>query len=278
MIGTRMQRAWRTFAVAVSVLGYAAIGPMGYVPFALMCWWWRRQPRIAAMRLQSCIQNGFRFSVWWLRLLGIADCRSDGVTAALPDGPCVVVCNHPTQLDVLAVTACLGRASTIVKPSVFNRLLIRPMLRGAGLLEGPGRDPVSIGRVIDDGVRCLGEGMRIYVFPEGTRSEPDRLQPFGRVAFEIACRADVPVVVLGARCTPVYLSREVPLFRPPHPMARHRLTLLAVEQPATFGHDSRRMCATVRTRIDDWYFDREHRAQSNSPADASAPCDDQTVG
>lgn len=253
-LGNTVGRALRTGAIAFSAVGYALVGPMGYVPFAALCWWWRRRPDVAARRMQTCIHNGFRFSAHWLRWLRIADCRAEGVAAQLPDGPCVVVCNHPTTLDVLAITSCIGRASTIVKPSVYNRRLIRPLLRGAGLLEGPGRDPISIGRVIDDGVRCLESGTRLYVFPEGTRSEPDRLNPFGRVAFEIACRADVPLVVLGARCTPMYTSREVPLFRPPHPIPRHRLELLSIERPADHGHDSRRLCAAVERQLGSWYL------------------------
>ena len=245
-------RALRTLAVAVSVLGYTLLGPMGYVSFVCMCWWWRDRPLVLAKRMQTCIQTGFRFTIGWLRWMHVADCRWPGVAESLPDGPCVIVANHPTQLDVLAITACLGRATTIVKPSVFNRRLIRPFLIGAGLLEGPGQDPISLGRVIDDGVQRLRDGMRIYVFPEGSRSPPGRLRPFGRVAFEIACRADVPLVVLGMRCEPPYLSREAPLFRPPHPTARHRTQLLAIEHPADHAHDSRRLVAAVQRTLADW--------------------------
>jgi 1-acyl-sn-glycerol-3-phosphate acyltransferase len=241
----------RTVAVVVSVAGYTLLAPMGYVPFAFLCWLWRDRPLVAARRLQTCMQWGFRFTLGWLRLVRIADCRYDGVPDALPPGPCVVVANHPTLLDVLAVTACLGGATTIVKPSVFNRRLVHPFLVGAGLLEGPGQDPISIGRVIDDCVRRLRDGMRIYVFPEGSRSPPGRLRPFGRVAFEIACRANVPLVVLGIRCEPVYLSREVPLFRPPHPTPRLRLELLAIEQPKAHGN-SRKLAAAVERRLRAW--------------------------
>ena len=99
-IANGMGRALRTGGVALSVLGYVVIGPMGYLPFAFFCWRWRNQPEKSAYRLQTCIQQGFRFTVRWLRFWRVADCRSDGVLAALPEGACVVVCNHPTQLDV----------------------------------------------------------------------------------------------------------------------------------------------------------------------------------
>lgn len=248
------RRFLRVYGVLISVLGYALLAPMGYISFAFCCWWWQDKPLLRARRLQTCIQNGFRFTLHWLRLVRVADARFDGVAEALPDGPCVVVANHPTQLDVLAITACLGRATTIVKPSVFNRKMIRPFLVGAGLLEGPGSDPISIGKTLTASVKRLEDGMRIYVFPEGSRSLPDRLRPFGRLAFEIACRADVPLVVLGVRCEPPYLSRRYPLFEPPKDLPRHRLELLSIEQPGEHGHDSRRLCAAVEQRLQQWSF------------------------
>lgn len=248
------RRLMRLLGVVASVLGYALLAPMGYLSFAFCCWLWSDQPLLRARRLQTCIQNGFRFTLGWLRLVRVADARYDGVAEALPDGPCVIVANHPTQLDVLAVTACLGRATTIVKAAVFNKPLIRPFLVGAGLLEGPGSDPISIGRALDDAVARLRDGMPIYVFPEGSRSLPDRLRPFGRLAFEIACRADVPLVVLGMRCEPAYLSRRYPLFRPPHDLPRHRTQLLSIERPADFGHDSRKLCAAVERQLQRWHF------------------------
>lgn len=260
------RRALRSASVAVSVLGYTLLGPMGYLPFALCCWWWRDRPLLAARRLQACIRAGFRFSLLWLRWVRVADCQYRDVIAQLPDGPCVVVANHPTQLDVLAVNAALGRATTIVKPAVFNRRMIRPFLVGAGLLEGPGRDPISIGRVLDDSLQRLRDGMRIYVFPEGSRSLPDRLRPFGRLAFEIACRADVPVVVLGVSCRPKYLSPQVPLFSPPAGFPRHRLQVLAIEHPRAHDRDSRRLCAHVERKLTGWYFGQPDADPAPQPA------------
>lgn len=250
-------RTLRTGGVLLSVLGYAILAPVGYGTFMLLCWLWRDRPLVAARRMQTCIKVGFRFTLGWLRCVRVADCRYEDAAAKLPDGPCIVVANHPSQLDVVAVGACLGRASTIVKSAVFQRRLVRPMLVGAGMLEGPGRDPISVGRVIDDGVQRLRDGMRIYVFPEGSRSFPDGLRPFGRVAFEIACRADVPLVTLGIRCAPVYLSREVPLLRPPHPMPRHRLELLSIDKPADFGGDSRALREAVEQRLRAWWVKGE---------------------
>ncbi|MEO6597712.1 MAG: hypothetical protein ABIP94_23450, partial [Planctomycetota bacterium] len=43
---------------------------------------------------------------------------------------CIVVANHPTQMDVTAIGACLGGACTIVKSTVYRRRLVRPLMVG----------------------------------------------------------------------------------------------------------------------------------------------------
>jgi 1-acyl-sn-glycerol-3-phosphate acyltransferase len=247
-----VQRAVRTFAVAISVGGYMVVAPFGYCIFAVLCWLWRADPQRRALRLQKCTGYGYRFLHAWLRWLRIADFDPRGALPNVPRGPCVVVANHPTQLDVTAVGASLGGASTIVKPAVFRRPMVQPLLVGAGMLEGPGDDPMSIGGVIDDGVQRLRAGMRIFIFPEGSRSFPDGLRPFGRVAFEIACRAGVPLVTVGIRCVPVWLSREVTMFRPPHPMPRLRLEQLAIDHPRQEGIDSKALRERVEQRLRAW--------------------------
>ena len=247
-----LQRTLRLFAIVVSVGLYMLVAPFGYLGFAFLCWWWRRDPLVRARRLQRCMGVGYRVLHDWLRIFRIADFDHRGALKELPAGPCIIVANHPTQIDVTAIGASLGGACTIVKPAVWQRPLVRPLLVGAGLLEGPGTDPMSVGRVIEDGVQRLRQGMRIFVFPEGSRSPAGQLRPFGRVAFEIACRAGVPLVSVGIRCQPVWLSHEVPIFRPPHPIPKLRLTVLAIDDPASVGGDSKLLRERAEERFRSW--------------------------
>ena len=50
-------------------------------------------------------------------------------------------------------------------------------------------------------------GLDVLIFPEGTRSPfGSGLQPFHRGAFEVAARANVPVVLLKLTCSPPALA------------------------------------------------------------------------
>src|SRR5688572_10310180 len=140
----RWDKLWSRLRAAralFTVTAYAILAPAGYVPFALLCTFWRGRARTRARFLQSCSVRGFRFMHAWLRYLRIIEFDWRRADLAFPPRPFVLVANHPTQLDPTAVMAVLGGGCTIVKSSVFRRRLVHPMLAGALHLEGPTLDP-----------------------------------------------------------------------------------------------------------------------------------------
>jgi 1-acyl-sn-glycerol-3-phosphate acyltransferase len=238
--------------VAITVGIYSVVAPVGYAILAALCFCWRKNPRRRANRLQLITSRAYRFMHRWLGWTRITVFDHQKSLPNLPAGPFVVIANHPTLMDVTAVTAVIGGACSIVKPSLFQRAMIKPLMVGLGNVEGPGPDPIRIGRVIDDCVERLAWGLPVVIFPEGTRSPQGGLERFGRVAFEIACRAKVPLVSLTITCEPLYLSKQVTLFRPPHPTPRMAIEVLAVDQPDSLGTDSRDLRKRVEQRYHAW--------------------------
>lgn len=248
-------RGLRAVRAAITVGFYMVIAPSGYVPFALFCLLWRGEQRQRARILHRVSARGVRIMHWWLRTMRIIHFDWRKVDLGLPAGPCVVVANHPTRLDPTAMMAVLVDGCTIVKPSVYRRLLVRPLLEGAMHFEGPSLDPMSIDHVLHSAVDRLRSGMHLFVFPEGTRSPEGKLHEFGRIAFEIACRANVPIVSVALRCEPCYLSRETPLFRPPARLPRLFMERLAIDDPASCGGDSRVLRERIESRYRQWVAD-----------------------
>jgi 1-acyl-sn-glycerol-3-phosphate acyltransferase len=118
---------------------------------------------------------------------------------------------------------------------------------------------------VEEAVRRIRQGFSLLVFPEGTRSVRGRLLPFGRAAFEVACRARVPVVSIGIRCEPVWLSKEVTLLDPPHPVPRLALHVLAIDDPARVDYDSRRLRRVVEGRFRRWLPDGPPSGRTDAP-------------
>lgn len=254
--GAGLSSLGRQAGVLVTVACYSVLAPFGYAVLALLCLLWRRDPPRRARRLQTITSRAYRVMHGWLRLSRLVDFDWSSAWSArsgdgVPRGGCVVIANHPTLVDVTAITAALGGAISIVKPGLFRRAMIRPLLVGLGHVEGPGPDPIRAGRVVDDVVQHLSWGIPVVIFPEGTRSPAGDLGAFGRVAFEIACRAQVPLVSLGITCDPVYLSKERGPFRPPPRTPRLRIELLAVDAPEP-EQSSRSLRARCEARYRAW--------------------------
>lgn len=251
-IPDQAEHRFRNLKVWFTVGSYTVLAPFGLILFAFLCFIWRGDRSARAKRLQGVTVIAYRFMHHWLRWTGITHFDHRWPVEGIPDEPCVVIANHPTLMDITSITAVMGGGCTIVKPDMYERRLLHPLLVGAGHIKGPGSDLLSIGAVVEAARDRLDQGFPLIVFPEGTRSRGGKLLPFGRIAFEIACRAQVPIVSLTIECEPVYLSKEVPLFSPPWSTPQFRVGLLAVDNPASTNHDSRALRRTVEARYHAW--------------------------
>lgn len=237
--------AWRYGLVILTLSIYAALAPWGYAFFALLV----IIPMPAMTRasiLQACMRTGFASLHTWITLLRLVDVRYQVRRADLPEGPAVVVANHPTLLDVTAIQRLVGLSCSIVKPAIYRLWWLKPLLDGARQIEGAS-NPIGTVRVVERAAERLESGMSVIIFPEGTRTEDGREMPFHRLAFEIACRAGVPVVPLKIACEPPYLSKSQPLFRLPSQMPVLSVSALPPVHPEQFDGDSRRMSDHVRS-------------------------------
>jgi 1-acyl-sn-glycerol-3-phosphate acyltransferase len=243
----------------VRVLRVAAVYPLmlvsllsGYGVFRLLLLVDRRDPVRRARRLQRLTARAFGVMFDGLRLAGVVRFNHRRLLGSRPRGPCVVVANHPTFMDVAAITAALGGGCTVAKPAVYRRRVIHPIMVGMAHIEGSGAERFALGRLVDEAVERLRQGLSVIIFPEGTRSPVTGRLPFGRTAFEIACRARVPVLSIGVRCDPPWLTKEVGLLAPTHPTPCLTLEELATDDPAELDFDSRALMHRVEARYGRW--------------------------
>ena len=57
-----------------------------------------------------------------------------------------------------------------------------------------GRPREALLQVLSEGQDRINKGMHVLFFPEGTRVEAGNIQPYSRSSFELASRANVPVL------------------------------------------------------------------------------------
>jgi len=110
--------------------------------------------------------------------------------------PAVMIANHTSFLDILAIGMLNPKTIFLVSDWVYNSPVFGGAVRAVGFY------PVSEG--IEGGVEHLrkkvDEGYSLIVFPEGTRSEINEIQRFKKGAFYLAEHFNldiIPIVVHG---------------------------------------------------------------------------------
>ena len=246
-----MVRAWRIFGTGLVIVTYFITAPLGYSIFAIWSLFPPRDPDRRARTMQFFMMSGFglmHLSIRWMRILDFHPKRH--IEGEIPDTACVLVANHPTLTDISAMLAGERNLVFSVKPALFDSFWARPLLGQAGHFAGAGPGALTVGQVIDDAVDRLERGYRVIIFPEGTRSPEKGLHPFGRSAFEIACRADVPIIPLVITCSPRWLWKERGFFNPPDKLPRLRIRALPAVWPKDAGSSSRTLRDIVFSKIE----------------------------
>ncbi len=196
-------------------------------------------------RAQRIVRGGFRLFHDGMRWGFLLRSNPRDTRLGLPAGPCVIVSNHPTLVDVTAVLAAAPTVACVVKGPLFRGLLLGNLLKHCWHIDGGSGSPADNARVLGQAAERLAAGLPVLVFPEGTRSPENALHPFKRGAFEMATRANVPVVLLLVRCQPPVLAKTAPWYRAPRVIPYHVVEHLAVLQPSEFAGDSKAMSSAA---------------------------------
>lgn len=130
--------------------------------------------------------------------------RVEGIEHIHPDEPQVLVGNHQSWFDVLAVAAHLPKTFHFVaKKELESVVIFGRAWKAAGHISIDRANRASAIASLDQAGRQLQrEKSAVVVFAEGTRSPTDRLLPFKKGAFMLALHNEVPVVpfaVAGSR-------------------------------------------------------------------------------
>jgi 1-acyl-sn-glycerol-3-phosphate acyltransferase len=134
-------------------------------------WVMRSFPRLTLAERQARIG-------WWaagvLRHMGIT-LHTSGVQ---PGAAVLVVANHVSWLDIVAIHAVLPQARFVSKADVLQWPLLGWLIRGAGTLFIERERKRDALRVVHTMAAALQAGETVAVFPEGTTGPGPALLPF----------------------------------------------------------------------------------------------------
>ena len=169
----------RLFRGALSLAMFVVFG-VGALALSLPMLVLRRPDRCHAL-----LRAAWRVQLWLFEVLrlirvdrgGLPDCRG-----------CVVVANHPSLIDVVIMVALVPRTLFVAKHGLKRNPVVSLIVRSMGFPDDE--------RLPDAARPYLEKGWNILIFPEGTRSPANGINPFRRGAAQVAIRCGAPVVAV----------------------------------------------------------------------------------
>ena len=159
---------------------------------------------------------------WFANLFGRVDISG---LNNMPDGACIIACNHQSFLDPPLVGCSLPKETYFfARKTLFKNPVLAYILRTCNTIpidRDSNSDISAFKRVFS----VLKNGQSLLMFPEGTRSHDGQLQEAQAGIGLIACKTQVPVVpvrVFGANALlprgsllPRLGARLSVIFQPP---------------------------------------------------------------
>ena len=163
--------------------------------------------------------------------------------------PCVLVCNHCSTLDSLVLCAAWPTPLTfMVAPWVSEHPGLKHLISRLGHVAVHRGDPEQAARQEEDMVRKLRGGESLAVFPEGGFEVTPGLRPFALGAFQLAAKAEVPIIPVALQGT-----RQA---QPSSRVVPYRVPLMAsfgppMEAEGTGWESVLKLCKDARSWISD---------------------------
>lgn len=233
-------------------------------PGALLLWLvtlpFDRDGRALHLYISAWAQLYMHFSPLW-------QLRVEGRGRIPARGPAVLVANHASFFDILALYALFRPFKWVAKkdllriPFVGWSILLN---RHVTLERG---DRQSVARMMERCESWLDRGVPVLLFPEGTRSPDGALLPFKDGAFRLAVKKGVPVIPIAIAGTRDILPKHARLLSP---RARCAVRVLAPVAPGECGDEVARLREQVRERIDEERQRMVRKLEAPRPAAARA--------
>ena len=122
-----------------------------------------------------------------------------GVRGTWPAGPVIIVANHVSYLDPIAIAAAVPCAP-IAKSEVASWPIIGTAASQLGVIFVARASVWSRARALRSAHAALRAGVSVVNFPEGTTTDGTRLLPFQRGIFGLARLAGAFVLPVAVRC------------------------------------------------------------------------------
>ena len=204
----KINYCWRLAATGTSFaffgIGGLLLSILAFPPLVIFS----RAKRRRYARLM--IHKSFKLFMWFMETVGIMRLEVIGADRLRNCKNSLVIANHPTLIDVVAIISLIPDASCVVKQSLWRNPFLGGVVRSARYISNLTPDDLLV-----DCYRDLAEGNSLLIFPEGTRSRPQESLQFLRGAAHIALGTAAPILPILISCTPRTLTKSEKWYQIP---------------------------------------------------------------
>lgn len=149
--------------------------------------------------------------LWGKSILWVSGIKVDvkGLENLDFSGPCVFMCNHQSNFDILVLFAKLpAQFRWIAKAELFKIPIFASAMRGAGYISIDRKNRKSAIKSISAAAEKIRNGVCVMIFPEGTRSPDGNIGNFKKGGFYLARDAGAPIVPVVINGTWSIMSKD----------------------------------------------------------------------
>ena len=162
------------------------------------------------------------------RFLGIL-VKKTGMHGVSKKGPYMIVYNHTSNFDPMIIMDKFRRVICVTKPENKKAPIAGPFIHKSGFISINRDDDKEGIKAIQTAIEYIEKGYgQICIAPEGTRSKTLELLPFHPGAFNIAKRAEVPILCIGLKNTHMIHKNVLKRF------TKVNMDVLALIEPSEF--------------------------------------------
>ena len=206
------------------VITYALLTLLGLICLLFSAWALLMYPllprRVGTAAGRYGIMGGFRVFSWALTLTGAYKLDLSALDSLRAGPPVILAPNHPSLIDALLILTRHPNIACVMKAELMSNVFLGAGSRLARYI--PSDHPRQM---IKDAVADLRDGGVLLLFPEGTRSRREPINPLKASIGVIAKHAGVPVQVAIIETDSPYLGKGWPLFRRPNLPITYRVRL-----------------------------------------------------
>lgn len=209
-LGRKINYCWRLFATGLAFSTFGLSGllmGLTYIPIVLLV---VRDKARSKNIIRNSVSFCFRMFFYYMHYLGLLKFETINLAALREERSVLLIANHPTLIDVVAIIGFCPNPCCIVKEALWENVFMHRVIEAAGFI--PNSEPEAL---LARAKQAIKEGDVLVLFPEGTRTKPGEKPVFQRGAAHVALSLGCPVRCIRITCEPLTLSKGIPWYRIP---------------------------------------------------------------